>query len=69
MPPDSVITLLSFLSHSDSSRQHLLDVRGIGALAEEAAAERHGVPHRFERVGRQLLRHEADQRARGAVVA
>ena len=49
--------------------QHLLDVRGIGRLAEQAAAEGHACPSRLERVGRQLLRHQADQRARRAVVA
>ena len=39
MPPDSVMILLSFLSQSDRSLQHLLDVRGIARLAEQAAAE------------------------------
>jgi hypothetical protein len=68
MPPDSVMSLLSFLSHSDRS-QHLLDVRRVRRLAEQAAAEAHGGPHRLEGVGGQLLRHQADQRARGAVVA
>jgi hypothetical protein len=41
---------------------------GFGRLAEQAAAERHRRPHRFEGVGGQFLRHQADQRARGAVV-
>ena len=49
--------------------QHLLDVRGVGRLAEQAAAETDGGPHRLERVGGQLLRHQADQRARRAIVA
>ena len=39
MPPDSVMILESFLSHSDSSLQHLLDVAGIARLAEQPAAE------------------------------
>ena len=49
--------------------QHLLDMRGIFRLAEQAAAEADGRPHRFERIGVQFLRHQPDQRARGAVVA
>src|SRR5437867_12923779 len=48
--------------------EHLFDVRGVGGLAEEAAAERHRVPYGLEGIGRQLLRHEADHGARGAVV-
>ena len=68
MPPDSVMILLSFRFHSDRSLQHLLDVRGVRRLAEQPAAERHGAPQRLERVGRELLRHEADHRARGAIV-
>ena len=39
MPPESVMILLSFLSHSDSVAQHLLDVRRVRRLAEQAAAE------------------------------
>ena len=48
--------------------QHLLDMGGILRLAEQAAAEADGRPHRFERVGVQFLRHQADQRARGAII-
>jgi hypothetical protein len=55
MPPDNVI-------------EHLGDVIGIAGLAEQAAAEGHGPPNGLEGVGRQLLRHEADHRAGGAVV-
>ena len=49
--------------------QHLLDMGGVLRLAEQAAAEADGRPHRFEGVGVQFLRHQADQRARGAIVA
>ena len=69
MPPDSVMILLSFLSHSDSSRSTFSMWAGFGRLAEQAAAEAHRVPDRLEGVGGQLLRHQADERARGAVVA
>jgi hypothetical protein len=68
MPPDSVMILLSFLSHSDSRAAPSRCAR-VGRLAEQAAAEADRGPHRLEGVGRQLLRHQADQRARGAVVA
>src|SRR6202012_2326145 len=37
--------------------------------AEQSAAEAHRRPHRLEGVGGQFLRHEADLRARGAIVA
>ena len=43
-------------------------MRGIGGLAEKAAAERHRRPHRLEGVGRQLLRHQADHGAHGTIV-
>jgi hypothetical protein len=36
-------------------------------LAEQATAEADRRPHRFEGIGVQLLRHQPDQRARGAV--
>ena len=49
--------------------QHLLDMGGVFRLAEQAAAEADGRPHRFERVGVQFLRHQPDQRARRAVIA
>ena len=37
---------------------------GLARLAEQAAAEADGRPHRLEGVGGQLLRHQADHRAR-----
>ena len=43
-------------------------MRRIVRLAEQAAAEGDGRPHRLEGVGGQLLRHEADHGAHGAVV-
>ena len=49
--------------------QHLLDVRRVGRPAEQAAAEADRRPDRLERVGGQLLRHQADLGARRAVVA
>ena len=49
--------------------EHLLDVGRIGRLAEQAAAEGDGVPHRLEGIRRQFLRHEADHRPHAAVVA
>jgi hypothetical protein len=49
--------------------QHLFDMGRVGRLAEQAAAEADGGPHRLEGVGVQFLRHQADQRARGAIVA
>ena len=69
MPPDSVMILLSFLVPQRQRLQHLLDVGGVGRLAEEAAAERDGVPYGLEGVGGQLLRDEADHGAHAAVVA
>ena len=48
--------------------QHLFDMSGVFRLAEQAAAETHRRPHRFEGVGVQLLRHQPDQRARRAVI-
>ena len=48
--------------------QHLLDMRRVLRLAEQAAAEADGRPHRFEGVGVQFLRHQPDQRARGAII-
>jgi len=48
--------------------EHLLDHRRVAWLAEQAAAEADRVPHRLESIGRELLRHQADQAARGAVV-
>ena len=50
--------------------QHLLDVRRDSArLPNRPRLNDDRRPHRLERVGRELLRHEPDQRARGAVVA
>src|SRR6266436_8088162 len=43
-------------------------MRRIFRLAEQAAAETDGRPHRLERVRMQFLRHEPDQPARGAVI-
>ena len=48
--------------------EHLFDVLRIRAFAEQTAAERDGVPNRFEHVGRELLRHEADLRAGAAKI-
>jgi hypothetical protein len=58
--------LLSFLSHRDSA-QHLLDIGRVLRFVEQAAAERHCGPHALEGIGVQLLRHQADQRARRAI--
>ena len=66
MPPDSVLILASFLSHSDRSRSTFSICAGFLPLAEQAAAERHRRPHRLEGVGGQFLRHQPDQRARRA---
>ena len=60
--------LAVFLVPQRQILEHLFEVRGIGPLAEQPATERHRSPHGFEGVGRQLLRHEADHRARGTVV-
>ena len=50
--------------------QHLLDVApGWRGAPEQPAAEADRRPHRLERVGGQLLRHQADLEARRAVVA
>ena len=63
IPPERVIILLSFLSHSDRDFSHRLDVAGVGGLAEQAAAETDGVPDRLERLGGHLLGHQADHGA------
>src|SRR4249919_123333 len=47
--------------------QHALQVRGIGCLSEQAATEVERGPHGLEGIGGQLLRHQADAAARGAV--
>ncbi|KAG0162825.1 hypothetical protein DFQ28_010287 [Apophysomyces sp. BC1034] len=43
-------------------------MRRVGRLAEQTAAERDAPPDRLERIGGQLLRHQPDARARGAIV-
>ena len=48
--------------------QHLLDMRRVARLAEQAAAEADGAPDALEGVGVQFLRHQPDHRARRAVV-
>ena len=63
--PDHVV----FLLPQRQLLQHFLDVGGLGSEAEQAAAERDRRPHRFEGVGRQFLRHEPDEGARGAPIA
>ena len=67
--PDSVMILLSFLSHSDRSFSTFSMCAGSGRLAEQPATERNRPPHRFEGVRRQFLRDETDHRASGPVVA
>src|SRR6201999_2227598 len=47
----------------------LLEVSGVRPFAEQATAELDRRPDRLERVGRELLRDQADLRARRAVVA
>ena len=49
--------------------QEALDEGRVGRPAEQAPAERHGRPDGGEDVERDLLRHEADLRARGAKVS
>ena len=68
MPPDSVMILESFLSHSERSFSTFSICAGIFRLAEQAAAEADGRPHGFEGVGVQFLRHQPDHRARGAII-
>ncbi len=69
MPPDRSMMRLSRFALKRQIAQQARDVGGIGRAAEEAAAEAHRRPHGLEGVGGQLLRHESDLRARGAVVA
>ncbi|MGF6552097.1 hypothetical protein QFZ96_007233 [Paraburkholderia youngii] len=68
MPPRQRDDLVVALLPERQVAQHFLDVSGVLLLAEQAAAERHGGPDGFERVGGQLLRHEADQRAGRTIV-
>jgi hypothetical protein len=49
--------------------EHLCDVIGITRLAEQSAAERHGRPNGFERIGREFLRDKADHGAGHAIVS
>ena len=53
---------LSFLSHSDSARSTLSMCAGLARLPNKAAGEGDRRPYGLEGVGRELLRHEADQR-------
>ena len=69
MPPDSVMILLSFRSHSERSLSTFAICAGSAGLPNSPRLKRDGGPDRLERVGGQLLRHETDHRARGAVVA
>ncbi len=69
MPPDSVMILLSFLSHSESALSTDSMCAAIGWFAEQAAAERCRIPHGLESVGGQFLRDQADQSAGCAIVA
>src|SRR3569623_110430 len=62
MPPERVMILSRRFSHSERSRS----TRSM--CAASAAAEIHRVPHGFEHVGMQLLRHQAYLRPCGAVV-
>ena len=66
IPPDSARILLSRLSPQRHLPQHLAHVGRVGRLAEQAAADAAGGADRLERVGGQLLRDQADQRAGGA---
>jgi hypothetical protein len=68
MPPDSV-RMRVLLVPQRQVLQQLFQQRRIARLAEQAAAELHRVPHRLEGIGVQLLRHQADGRARAAPVA
>ena len=68
MPPDSVMILLSFLSHSDRSFSTFSMCAGLGGLPNRPRLNDTVAQTRLERVGRELLRHEADHRARGAIV-
>ena len=68
MPPDSVMIRLSFRFHSDRSFSTFSMCAGLGGLPKRPRLNDTAPQTRFERVGRELLRHEADHRARGAVV-
>src|SRR3546814_16826675 len=72
-PPRSTRTDTLFpyttLVRSRQVAQDLFQVGVVVRLAVQAAQETHRRPHALEGVGRQLLRHQSDLRARGAVVA
>ena len=56
----------AFLPEREIAKQ-LLDVAGVRAFAEQTAAEAHRVLDRREDIERDLLRHESDHRACGAI--
>ena len=70
MPPDSSMIFALRLSQSDRSLQHLLDMRRVGRLAEQAAAEadRRPAPSRTRRCAAPAAPGRSS-RARGAIVA
>ena len=69
MPPDSVMILLSACPTATDRAAPFRGSAGFGGLPNRPRLKLHRRPHGLERVGRQLLRHQADLRARGAVVA
>ena len=60
--------LLSFLSHSDRSFSTFSIWAGFVGLPNRPRLKLTVAHTRLERVGVQFLRHQADQRARGAIV-
>ena len=64
MPPDSVMILSLRLSHSDRSRSSFSMCAGSGAQPNSPRLKLTVAQTRLERVGGQLLRHQADLRAR-----
>ena len=69
MPPDSVTILESFLSHSDRSFSTFSIWAGFFGLPNRPRLKLTVAHTDLEGVGVQFLRHQADQRARGAVGA
>ena len=57
------------LSHSDRSRSTFSTKAGFGARPNSPRLKVDGRPHGLERVGGELLRHQADLRARRAILA
>jgi hypothetical protein len=49
--------------------QHLFDMGGVRGRSEQAAAERHRIPHTLELVGVELLRNQPDLGSGGPVIA